>query len=191
MPKIVDHEQRRREIIEVTWRFIAQQGFDKLNLRDLAAAAGYANGGLKPYFPTRNSLLSATFNFVFNSTGRRIARTTRGLAGMAAIRAFAAEVLPLDEERRDESRVVIHFWHVALQDEKMAQLNANSMDDWRHQLDGWLHQVPGLDPPRVEVARNALMTFLLGAQITAVLDHAGNSRQQLLAQLDYLLESLH
>lgn len=191
MPKIVDHEQRRREIVEVTWRFIAQQGFDKLNLRDLAASAGYANGGLKPYFPTRTSILSATFNFVFDSTGRRIARTTSGLRGLDAIRAFAMEVLPLDEERRDEARVVIHFWHVALQDAHMAELNASSMDSWRVLLDGWLRQVRGLEAQRVQGARDTLMTFLLGAQITAVLDHAGSSREELLAQLEHVLDSLH
>ena len=191
MPKIVDHAQRRREIVEATWRFIAQRGFDKLNLRDLAASAGYANGALKPYFPTRNSILSATFNYVFESTGNRIARVTRGLEGLEAIRAFAYEVLPLDEERRDEARVVIHFWHVALQDAEMAELNGTSMDDWRQMLDQWLGQVPGVEASRVETARNTLMTFLLGAQITAVLDHVGTSAQEQLTQLEYILESLH
>ena len=191
MPKIVDHEQRRREIVEATWRFMARHGFDKLNLRDLAASAGYANGALKPYFPTRNSILAATFEYVFESTGRRVDRGTRGLQGLAAIRAFAREVLPLDDDRRDEARVVIHFWHVALQDAQMARLNADSMDRWRALLDAWLGQVPAVQSARIETARNTLMTFLLGAQITATLDHTGNSSQQLLDQLEGLLEALH
>lgn len=191
MPKIVDHEQRRREIVEATWRFMARHGFDKLNLRDLAASAGYANGALKPYFPTRNSILAATFEYVFESTGRRVDRGTRGLQGLAAIRAFAREVLPLDDDRRDEARVVIHFWHVALQDAQMARLNADSMDRWRALLDAWLGQVPAVQSTRIETARNTLMTFLLGAQITATLDHTGNSSQQLLDQLEGLLEALH
>ena len=41
MPKIVDHDQRRREIVEVTWRFIAREGIEKLNLRDLAEWPGF------------------------------------------------------------------------------------------------------------------------------------------------------
>lgn len=191
MPKIVDHEQRRLEIMEATWKFIACHGFEKLNLRDLAASAGYANGALKPYFPTRNSILMATFKYVVDSTEARIARGTDGLQGLAAIRAFAHEVLPLDDALRDEARVVIHFWHVALEDPLMARQHASAMDEWRSKLELWLAQIPGIEPSRIILARDALMSYLLGTQISATLDHLGQSRTELLSQLEHLLDSLH
>ncbi len=96
MPKIVDHDQRRREIVEVTWRFIAREGIAKLNLRDLAAAAGYANGGLKIYFPTKDAILAATFAYVAEATNARIERNAGQLEGLAAVEAFAHEVLPVN-----------------------------------------------------------------------------------------------
>lgn len=191
MPKIVDHERRRQEIVEATWEFIARQGFDKLNLRDLAASTGYTNGALKPYFPTRDSILVATFEYVFGATEVRIAKVTRGLEGTAAIRAFAQQVLPLDAKLRDEARVIIHFWHVALQDESMARLYVHSMDGWRRKLDLWLAQVPELTSSRIAIARDALLTYLLGAQTTATLDQESQTPRELADQLEYLLESLH
>ncbi|MGP9487242.1 TetR/AcrR family transcriptional regulator [Glutamicibacter sp. AOP33-2CA-4] len=190
MPRIVDHNQRRREIVEVTWRFIARQGFDKLNLRDLSAAAGYANGGLKTYFPNRDAILVATFNYVADSTSRRIAEKTATLKGVDAIRAFALEVLPLDEERRDEGRVAVHFWHLALGEPDLAEVNAVAMDRWRTMLDGWLVDILGDGHPGAMVARDSLLNFMLGAQGASVLDARTNTAQSLVEQLEYQLHAL-
>jgi AcrR family transcriptional regulator len=33
MPKLVDHEARRKEIVEATWRLIASKGPDGLTMR--------------------------------------------------------------------------------------------------------------------------------------------------------------
>jgi len=190
MPKIVDHDQRRREIVEVTWKFIAREGIEKLNLRDLAAAAGYANGALKPYFPTRDALLVATFNFVADATNQRIKQNAAGMQGLEAIAAFAREVLPLDELRRNEARVAVHFWHLALGDPKLAVVNASTMDQWRTMLDGWLEQIFPAADARTLMARDSLINFLLGAQASSVLDAEVNTAVLLEEQLKYQLDLL-
>ncbi|WP_313811029.1 TetR family transcriptional regulator C-terminal domain-containing protein [Glutamicibacter sp.] len=190
MPKIVDHDQRRREIVEVTWRFIARDGIDKLNLRDLAAAAGFANGGLKPYFPTKDSILTATFGYVAAATNARIEAGVRGREGLSAIEAFAHEVLPLDELRRDEARVAVHFWHMALGDQLLAQVNAQTMQTWRDMLDGWLVQLLGEGHPDARAARDGMINFMMGAQAGSVLDEEANSVQSLLEQLEHQLIAL-
>ena len=94
MPKIVDHDARRLELVEVTWRVIARRGFDGVTLRDVAAEAGFANGALKPYFPTRASLMRATFTHVFGRTNARIENATRGLDGLEALRALPWRCFP-------------------------------------------------------------------------------------------------
>lgn len=190
MPKIVDHDQRRREIVEVTWRFIAREGIEKLNLRDLSASAGYANGALKPYFPTKDAILAATFEYVAEATNQRIDRATLELQGLGAIEALAHEILPVDDLRRDEARVAVHYWHLALGDPALAEANVLSMDRWRGYLDRWLEQLLGAEHPQTEVARNALVSFFVGAQTSSVLDDGANSVQSLLEQLEYHLQAL-
>lgn len=190
MPKIVDHDQRRREIVEVTWRFIARQGIAKLNMRDLAAAAGYANGGLKLYFPTKDAILVATFGYVAEATNRRIAATAGKLESLAAIEAFAHEVLPLDELRRDEARVAVHFWHLALGDAALAEVNTQSMEQWRQSLNVWFAQLLGPEHPDAPAARDLMINFLMGAQAGSVLDEPANSVQSLLEQLEHQLTAL-
>lgn len=55
MPKIVNHDERRQELIEATWQVIAQHGLSAVTMRQIAEEAGYANGALKPYFPTKSA----------------------------------------------------------------------------------------------------------------------------------------
>lgn len=81
MPKIVDHLQRRRELIESTWRVIARRGLAGATMRQIAEEAGYANGALKPYFPTKLDLLEATFKHVYDSTQERSVNLSRGFGG--------------------------------------------------------------------------------------------------------------
>ena len=130
MPKIVDHDQRRLELVDATWRIIARLGMEGATMREIAEEAGFANGALKPYFPTKDLLLTSAFGHVFNRTNQRITAMTEGLSGVAALRAFCAEVLPLDEERVNEARIVIPFWQKALNDAHMATLHSESMSQW-------------------------------------------------------------
>jgi AcrR family transcriptional regulator len=194
MPKIVDHDRRRTEIVETTWRIIARRGLDGATLRDVAAEGGFANGAIKPYFPTKASLLRATFTHVFERTSRRIEVVTEGKRGFEALHAFCLEVLPLDEERIDEARVVIAFWQLALQDPEQAELNDAVMLDWRRKIRAWLREARAAGSARarlpVDTVAETLLTFLLGTQIAAVFDADFNTPDQLEAQLDAHLELL-
>lgn len=194
MPKIVDHDARRLELVEVTWRVIAHRGFDGVTLRDVAAEAGFANGALKPYFPTRASLMRATFTHVFGRTNARVQASTEGLVGLEALAAFATEVLPLDEDRLDEARVVIPFWQGAIHEPDFAALNDEAMAQWRSWIKGWIAQAGASGVLRAEVvpesAAESLLTFLLGSQVVAVLDARFNNPVQLRAQLGHQLSLL-
>lgn len=194
MPKIVDHEQRRAEIVQTTWRVIARRGLDGATMREVAAEAGYANGALKPYFPAKADLLEATFRHVFTRTNTRSRTATEGLAGYEALRAFCLEVLPLDASRLDEARVVIAFWQQALHDPAQAEVNDAAMLQWRRSISGWLEEGRSTDnggrrPPVATVAE-MLLTFLLGAQVSAVFDPGFNAPEQLVEQLDAQLDLL-
>ena len=57
MPKIVDHDARRLEIVHATWRLIAAKGFRATTMREIAKASGVANGGLFPYFRNKEELI--------------------------------------------------------------------------------------------------------------------------------------
>jgi AcrR family transcriptional regulator len=187
MPKVVDHEQRRQELVEATWRIIARHGISGATMRQIAAEAGFANGALKPYFPTKAELVEATYGFVFDRTNRRVEVATRDLDGMDALEAFCREVLPLDGDRLDEARVVISFWQEAAHDPQGAELNNASMAQWRRSMADWMGQAreagelePEVDIPAVG---DVLLNFLLGCQISAVIDRDATTPADLELQL--------
>lgn len=194
MPKVVDHQQRRRDLVEATWRIIARHGISGATMRQIAAEAGFANGALKPYFPTKAELIEATYAFVFDRTNRRVEVATRGLDGLAALGAFCREVLPLDAERLDEARVVISFWQEAAHDPRGAELNNTSMAQWRRSMAEWMGQAreAGELEAAVDIpaAADVLLNFLLGCQISAVIDSDSTTpvelERQLTAQLGRL-----
>jgi TetR/AcrR family transcriptional regulator, transcriptional repressor of bet genes len=59
MPKIVDHDQRRTEIVRALWQVIAEHGIEGVSLRVVAQAAGVSIGRIQHYFGSREALVLA------------------------------------------------------------------------------------------------------------------------------------
>lgn len=57
MPKIVDPEQRRTEIVMALWQVIHERGIDGVTLRVVADAADISVGRLQHYFPSKAELI--------------------------------------------------------------------------------------------------------------------------------------
>ncbi len=173
MPKIVDHDERRLELVDATWRIIARLGIEGATMREIALEAGFANGALKPYFPTKDTLLEFAFSHVFNRTNQRVARVTEGKSGLPALRAFCLEVLPLDDERVNEARIVIPFWQRAINDPQKAEIHQQSMEEWLVAIRQYLAEARHAGDVRAAVddatLASQLLNLLLGAQIGAAL----------------------
>ena len=194
MPKIVDHDERRLELVDATWRIIARQGLEGATMREIAMEAGFANGALKPYFPTKDTLLEFAFGHVFNRTNQRIAQVTEGKSALEALRAFCMEVLPLDEERINEARIVIPFWQKAVNDPQKAEIHQQSMAEWGATIRRYLAEARGAGEVRIAVddsiLAGQLLNMLLGAQIEAALAPAGRTDFGHAAQLEGYLALL-
>lgn len=194
MPKIVDHDERRLELVDATWRIIARLGIEGATMREIATEAGFANGALKPYFPTKDTLLTFAFGHVFNRTNERIAEVTAGKSGIAALRAFCIEVLPLDEERINEARIVIPFWQKAINDPEKAAIHRDSMEQWHAAILEYLAQARKNGDVSSAVDDRSvaghLLNMLLGAQIAAALAPQGQADLGLAEQLEGFLALL-
>ena len=114
MPKIVDHELRRQELLAATWRVIARTGIVGVTTREIAREAGVSTGVLAHYFADKEELLAAALRLSHQQVYARIRERTQGLLGLDAIRALMLEALPLDEERLLEAQIEINFLSLAL-----------------------------------------------------------------------------
>ena len=191
MPKVVDHDQRRVELVGATWRIIAREGLGGATMREIAAEAGFANGALKPYFPSKEHLLTFAFEHVFQETNKRIDTATGNKKGLAALRVFCHEVLPLDDEKQSEARIVIAFWQRALADASKSALHEQSVEQWREQILVHLRdaRASGETGPATKDEDFAaiLLNMLFGAQISVALSPGTSTPAQLMSQFEALL----
>jgi AcrR family transcriptional regulator len=132
MPKVVDHEQRREELAAAVWRLASREGLDAVTIRGVSAEAGWSTGALHHYFSDKEELLLFAFQTVADRVGRRVA-TAREEAGepLELARALLAIGLPLDDERRDETRVWFAFLGLALTRPPLARAQRLAYDAWR------------------------------------------------------------
>jgi AcrR family transcriptional regulator len=114
VPKIVDHELRRQELLAATWRVIARTGIVGVTTREIAREAGVSTGVLAHYFADKEELLAAALRLSHQQVYARIRERTQGLLGLDAIRALMLEALPLDDERLLEAQIEINFLALAL-----------------------------------------------------------------------------
>jgi AcrR family transcriptional regulator len=194
LPKLVDREQRRQEILEVTWRLMASRGADAATMREIAREAGFANGALVPYFANKDELIEAAHVYVFDRTNERIRAAVAGKRGGTALRAFLMEVLPATEVTRLEARIVLPFWNRTVTDERLARLNDSAMQKWRRDLCTLIAQaredgdVTVVTPDSVLVEQ--LLATALGLQVLALLPNAPTSPDMQVAMLDAALAGL-
>ena len=75
MPKIVDHEQRRIEILNASFGAFAENGYAALSMRQLAKSIGVTTGSLYHYFPSKHALFEALFQRLQEEDLRAAAQT--------------------------------------------------------------------------------------------------------------------
>ena len=109
MPKLVDHDVRRRELVDATWRVVHRGGVGQATVRAVAAEAGCSPGSLRHYFPAQAELIAFAMEVVSERVRERItALEPHGEVG-AAVEQLLEQVLPLDDERRTEMEVWLAF----------------------------------------------------------------------------------
>jgi len=193
MPKIVDHEARRRLIIESVWALISRRGLAAVTMRELASEAGFANGGLAPYFRDKDEILLAAFQYACDATERRLEPAVAESGGLAALRSLCHELMPLDDTRLLEARVVIAFCDRAVYEPRMSSAYEATMDWWRALMHLCLAQARALGevttPTTDERIVETLFSVVLGLQVNAVLTPTTATPQRQLEVLEGLLAS--
>lgn len=56
MPKIVDHDQYRKELLMKSFDLFAQKGYSSITMRQMAQGLGVSTGTLYHYFPSKEAL---------------------------------------------------------------------------------------------------------------------------------------
>lgn len=74
MPKQVDHDARRRHLLQTWFALIASEGYRAVTMRSLARAAGVSTGAVYHYFSDKAAILDAAFEAMVTEDLDRLAR---------------------------------------------------------------------------------------------------------------------
>ena len=107
MPKLIDHDRRREEIAEATWRVIHAEGISGVSIRTVAAEAGISTGSIRHVFPSKTELLVHATELVGRRAWIRIQRHLDEPEPCALVLSVIEELLPLDAERHLEMEVTV------------------------------------------------------------------------------------
>ena len=147
MPKIVDHDERRREIAKAVLKVVSREGVRGVTMRVVAAEAGWSTGVLNHYFENKQELLVGGLREAAREAGKNMSRAMKERSGRQRLRSIIEEGMPLDERREAFCRIFFFFWAEGVGDPGLAAELANYYDWWRNlireavehcQAGGWL-----------------------------------------------------
>jgi AcrR family transcriptional regulator len=110
MPKEVDHDERREELLEAVWRVIARDGIEGTTVRGIAKETGWSTGVLSHYFADKDDILNSALRLAYERIASRWDAKLEGLTGVRALYELVLDNLPLDAERELETRLLMSYW---------------------------------------------------------------------------------
>ena len=193
MPKIVNWDERRDEILAATWRVIARDDIAKATVRAIAREAHCSAGILAHYFDDKADILGSALMLSHRRVAARMEARAAGRTGLDALRVVMLEALPLDEERDLEAQIEISFWGRALGNLELGAVQNAEFDRFARRLRAHLAEARELGELRdgvdIDLAAHQLLVLIdgLSAQRVLYADRVTPARQR--QMLGALLDS--
>lgn len=124
MPKIVDHEQRRWELVRAVWAVIRERGVQGASVRAVARQAGWSPSSVQYYFSTQAELLLFALKAIAEAAEHRL--TASDLPTNPRDRALAQleRLLPMDSDSHVATEVWVAFLSLVRVDAQARALNS-------------------------------------------------------------------
>ncbi len=193
MPKIVNWDERRDEILAATWRVIARDGIAKATIRAIAREAHCSAGILAHYFDDKADILGSALMLSHRRVVARMDVRVAGRTGLDALGVIMLEALPLDDERDLEAQIEISFWGRALGNLELRTVQNAEFDRFARRLRAHLAEArehgelrAGVD---LDVAAHQLLVLIDGLSAQRVLYPGRVPALRQRQMLDALLDS--
>ncbi|MEW2437664.1 TetR/AcrR family transcriptional regulator [Streptomyces caniferus] len=182
MPKQVDREARRRDVVDALFRIVVRDGIQRASLRTVADEAGLNIGSVRHYFAGQEELMRFAMRSMLDRVGARLQHRIDALGDLSGLAApqirrcaveLLSELLPLDDSRRAEVTVLVDFstaarTHPALDD--LARETATGTRTLVRRILARLDTAGGLRPGlALDTETERLTSLLDGLAFTAVL----------------------
>jgi AcrR family transcriptional regulator len=171
---------------------VRREGIGAMTVRSVAAEAGTSPGALRHHFASQDQLAAFALQSVIDRITARIMAGLPGRSGRDAAVFLLEQMLPLDDERRDEMAVYLAFLGRPPTEARLQEIRSVADADSRRAVSaalGMLADVGRLDPARdldVETERLYALVDGLGLHGTLWPDRYSPAHQRAVLE-EYLL----
>ncbi|MFD1451799.1 TetR/AcrR family transcriptional regulator [Oceanobacillus sojae] len=196
MPKKVDHQKRKIQIAETTWKVIVEEGLEQATVRKIAQASDLSVGAVRHYFASQSELLHFSMELVSERVIQRAKerKFSKEQNPLEFVAERIYEVLPIDEERKIEMEVWLAFSAKVLIDKTLQELSNKVYQDMHQGLKNVVQVLQlfeiakeGLD---LELEVNRLHAIVDGMAMHHLLNPEQFTHEEMIKTLNYHLQSL-
>lgn len=173
----VDDPGRREQIAAALWRVIAREGPAAASMRAIAAEAGCTTGVLTYHFRDKRDLLSYASRLLLDEVAARL----QAAPTAADLLEVLAQLLPLDQRRRDEAQLWLTFAGWSSNDDQLAELLVHGQRAVREHVRDIVSASVG--PDSAPEHADHLLAVIDGLTLQALVDPAGYPAERQLSIL--------
>jgi AcrR family transcriptional regulator len=195
VPKVVDHEARRRDFIAAAYETIMEQGLANTTVRAVAKKAGYTTGALVHYFTDKEELIREALEYFGREVRGRMQTAHRQQVGRAALRDTIVESLPSDARSASSWRVWLALWYHSEGSRQMREEERRRYSEWLKRIGGMLEESKRLGelPESVDTKEEAraIVALVDGLGVQFLMSSSGMPRRRMIAMVDRYLHRLY
>jgi len=170
LPRIVDHDERRRQVVAIARNILLEYGLEKLTIRRIAESANLSTAIISHYFRDKRELMLFIFLNTLEITERKFAQA---VGSGRSTTACLQTLLPTDDESRDNWKVWIAFWNMTLTDTEFRQQQVAKTENTLRMIRGLLDRNSpsrSIDENEKDVEERRIFAVLVGIAIQAIHD---------------------
>ena len=163
MPKIVDHDRRRKEIAMLTLEVMRTEGVENASIRGIAQRGGLSMGVLTHYFKTKDELVVFTFRWLAEHTFTQLDRLlTDHRPGLKRLEAAMESQFPKASEPAALA-LWMSLWGRAVRNPAFAREHRDYYRRWRGYLKRFLEKAIELKEVPANLDVSAATDLLVAA----------------------------
>ena len=194
MPRIVNHEKKRKSIAEAAWNIIKKEGIENASIRRVAIEAGMSAGALRHYFSTKDEMLLFIMDYYLEEGKKRSQSKIWSDNPLQAVAEVLLELVPIDEEKKIETSVWLILALQSLTSDTLKE-KKDEMTNGMYELASSMIEILVLqgilsDSTNVKLEKSRLAALIDGLSIHALLRPDVYTPEKVKEVIRYHLETL-
>lgn len=132
---------RKAEILEMTWRLIAQRGYYHVRVQDIARMCGTSTGTVHYHFPGKTDVLQEALKYCVDQAFARQGAVLRGIDDAhKRMLALIEMQLPIGGQVHDEWSIWLQFWLETTLDSGLRDIHNEFYARWTETVTRIVHR---------------------------------------------------